>query len=568
MDQHAPASFWRQYVFSTDHKVIGLQYMITGLMMALIGGWLAYVFRTQLAWPGIHVPGFGVVTPPVYNSLVTMHGTIMIFWVGMPVLIAGFGNYLIPLMVGTDDMAFPRLNMLSYWIFFLSTVVILASFVVPGGASAAGWTAYPPLSSSFSGVQLGMTLWILGVALEFAAFLLGGINMITTAINHRAPGMKMFDLPILVWEMIAASIVFMLSAGPLIAGAVMLLLDQTAGTGFFSPNKGGDPLLYQHLFWFFGHPEVYVLLLPALGILGEVLTCHARKTLFGYKMIVYSTIAVGLLSFVVWAHHQFISGINPKLAFPFSLTTMLISVPVAVSIFSFIATLWQGSIRFTTAMLFALGMLATFLLGGVTGIALGSAATDVYLHDTYYVIAHFHYTMFPLVFLASFAGIYHWYPKMFGRMLNEPLGVIHWAGTIVCFNAIFLPLFNLGLMGHQRRVPDPTVFENLRSGMHFHHDATWATFGLLLFQLPFIFNFFYSMFRGPAAAANPWQATTLEWDTPSPPPHGNFLQPPSVYRGPYVYSPPDRDADWIPQHEPPAPPDEMPAAKQSELSVR
>ena len=550
--QHEPLSFWRRYVFSVDHKVIAKQYMLTGLFMALAGGFLAFVLRSQLAWPGESVPGYGVVAPHAYNAVVTMHGTIMVFWVAMPILVAGFGNYLVPLMVGADDMAFPRLNMLSYWVFFLSTVVLLASFFVPGGASGGGWTAYPPLSARVanSGVDMGMNLWILAVALEFVSFLIGGINIITTAINLRAPGMRMFDLPLFVWEEIIASVVFLLSVGPLVAGAVMLLFDRTIGSGFFIPAEGGDPLLFQHLFWFFGHPEVYVLLLPALGIVAEVVCVCSRKALFGYRMILYSTIVAGLLSFVVWAHHQFIAGIDPRLATPFSITTILISVPFAVSMFAFIATLARGSIRFTNGMLFAVGMIAMFLLGGVTGIINGSAAADIYVHDTYFVVAHFHYTLFPIVFLGAFAGIYHWYSKMFGRELNSLLGRLHCIGTLVFLNVTFLPLFRLGMMGHQRRIPNPGLFDFLKDGQHLQVTATVGVIGLLLSQLPFIFNFFYSMARGAQAERNPWQATTLEWNTASPPPHGNFDEPPSVYRGPYVYSPPDDGPDWVPQHVP------------------
>ena len=405
-DAHAaPASFWNR-IFSTDHKVIAKQYLFTGVAMAFLGGILAQIMRLQLANPGHPVPGLGVVQGIKYNATVTMHGTVMIFWVAMPMLLGAFGNLLIPLMVGTRDMAFPRLNMISYWTFFLSTVVLIASFLVPGGPSPVGWTAYPPLSSNpaYSSNVWGVHLWIIAVALELVAFLMGGINYITTAINLRAPGMRMKDLPLIVWMQIAASIIFLFSVGPLVAGAVMLLLDRTAGTGFYNAAAGGDPLLFQHLFWFFGHPEVYVLLLPGLGIVAEILPVFSRKPIFGYRWIVWSTIATGLLSFVVWAHHQFVSGMDPRLAAPFSLTTILISVPVAVTLFCFMATLFRGSIEFTTAMLFALGMMAVFLIGGVTGILNGSAAADIYIHDTYFVEAHFHYALIPPVFFSLFAG--------------------------------------------------------------------------------------------------------------------------------------------------------------------
>ena len=555
MSHTAEESFISKYVFSIDHKVIAKQYMITGLLMAIVGGLLAGAFRTQLAWPDEPVFGLGIMAPHVYNAMVTMHGTIMVFWVAMPVLVAGFGNLLVPLMVGADDMAFPRLNMTSYWVFFLSTIVLIISFFVPGGAAAGGWTSYPPLSNSIeaSGVNWGVNLWVLAVALEFVAFLLGGINIITTGINMRVPGMSMWDLPLFVWETVIASIVFLLSVGPLIGGAVMILLDRNFGTGFYDPIQGGDPLLFQHLFWFFGHPEVYVILLPALGILGEVLCANSRKTLYGYKMIVWSVIVAGILSFVVWAHHQFVSGMDPRLAFPFSLMTILISVPFAVHLFAFIATVWRGSIRFNTAMLFACGFVALFLIGGVTGIMNGTAAIDIYIHDTYFVVAHFHYTLVPITFIATFAGIYHWFPKLFGSLMNETLGKIHFLGTFVFLNLTFLPQFNLGMMGHHRRIANPTAFDFLSTSdaLFLQELSTIGTYGLLLAQIPFVFNFFSSMFRGEKAERNPWQATTLEWNTESPPGHGNFDAPQKAYRGPYVYSPEGVSVDFLPQFEPP-----------------
>ena len=548
----APQSFFWRYVISTDHKMIGKQYLITGLLMALVGGFAAYVFRMQLAWPQHSVPGYGAVGAAQYNALITMHGTIMVFFVAMPVLLAAFGNLLIPLMIGAPDMAFPKLNALSYWIFLPASIILIASFFVHGGAAAGGWTTYPPLSggSAGTGVTLGVDLWIAAVALEFAAFLLGGINFITTMLNMRTKGMRLFDVPLAVWMIVVASVLFMMSVGPLIAGAVMLLMDRHLGAGFFVPAAGGDPLLFQHLFWFFGHPEVYVILLPALGILTEVITAHSRKPLFGYRMIVYSTLATGLLSFIVWAHHQFVSGIDPRLAAPFSLTTIMISVPLAITLFAYIATLYKGSIRFTTAMLFALGALVTFLLGGVTGILNGSAAADVYIHDTYFVIAHFHYALFPTTFLASFAGLYHWYPKFFGRKMSEGLGKLHFAGTFFFFNLTFLPQFVIGLMGHQRRISDPSYFPHLAGTQGYHVLSTIGLLGLLASQIPFIVTFFVAMFKGEPAGDNPWEATTLEWTTPSPPPHGNWPVMPTVHRGPYDYSLPGEDKDFCPQTQP------------------
>jgi len=551
-DTHHTLSFWQKYVFSLDHKVIAMQYLFTGMVMALIGGYFAYVFRMQLAFPGAEVPGFGVVTPVDYNALVTNHGSIMIFWVAMPVLIAAFGNYLIPLMIGCDDMAFPRLNRLSYQIFLVSTIVLIASFFVPGGGFGGAWTAYPPLSAKahYNLAPWGATLWLVAVMLEFVAFLLGGINFIVTVMNSRAPGMRWTDIPIVIWMIVIASIVFMASAGPLMAGAVMLLFDQTLGTGFYDPARGGDPVLWQHLFWFFGHPEVYVVLLPALGIVAEVITVFARKKLFAYKIVLFTAIATGLLSFFVWAHHQFVAGIDPRMANVFSVTTLLISIPIAEMLFVYIATLYGGSIRFTTAMLFALAFLAEFLIGGVTGIFLGASGADLYFHDTYFVVAHFHYTFFPIAIIAVFAGIYYWYPKMFGRHLSEALGKIHFWGTIVPFNFIFLPLFLLGAAGQHRRIFNFQNFSELASPsfQQLRVVATVSLVIMLLFQLPFLFNFTYSMFRGKKAERNPWQANTLEWLAPSPPPHGNFEELPEVYRPPYEYSIPGRAEDYWPQH--------------------
>jgi cytochrome c oxidase subunit 1 len=549
---HAHQSFWSKYVFSTDHKMIAMQYMFTGMFMALIGGFMAYTFRMQNGFPGMDVPGFGMVSPNVYNSLVTNHGTIMIFWVAMPVLVAAFGNYLIPLMLGCDDMVFPRINRLSYQIFLLSAVVILASLFVPGGGFAGAWTAYPPLSAKaeYNLTGLGSTLWLVAVALEFVAFLLGGINFVTTAMNSRAPGMKMYDIPIVVWMIVVASILFMASVGPLIAGAVMLFMDQNVGTAFFDPDRGGDPILWQHLFWFFGHPEVYVVLLPAIGIVAEIITVFSRKKLFAYKTVLYTVVATGVLSFTVWAHHQFIAGIDPRMANIFTVTTLLISVPIAEMMFVYIATLYGGSITLSTPMLWALGFIATFLLGGVTGIFLGASGADIYLHDTYFVLAHFHYTFFPIAIVGTYAGVTYWYPKMFGRMMNETLGKIHFWGTFIAFNCIFIPLFYTGLAGDHRRIWSYELFPELWTVdlQDVRAFATIATVVMLAFQPIFIFNFFWSLRRGAVAGDNPWKANTLEWQAPSPPPHGNFAELPHVYRGPYEYSHPDRKEDYWPQN--------------------
>jgi cytochrome c oxidase subunit 1 len=547
-------SFWQRYCVSVDHKVIGMQYLFTGMAMGLLGGFFAYAFRMQLAFPGAAVPGYGLVTPLDYNALVTNHGSIMIFWFAMPILIAAFGNYLIPLMIGCDDMAFPRLNRLSYQIFLLSSLVLLASFCVPGGAFGGAWTSYPPLSAkaSYHLTPAGATLWLVAVSLELVAFLIGGINFMTTVMNSRAPGMRWTDIPIVVWMIIIASIVFMASAGPLMAGALMLLCDQIMGTGFFDPAQGGDPLLWQHLFWFFGHPEVYVVLLPAMGIVAEVMTVFARKKLFAYKTVLFTAIATGVLSFFVWAHHQFVAGIDPRMANVFSITTILISVPIAEMCFVYIATLYGGSIQFSTAMLFALAFVAEFLLGGVTGIFLGASGADLYLHDTYFVIAHFHFTFFPIAILAVCAGLYYWFPKMFGRHMSERLGKIHFWGTVLPFNTIFLPLFVLGAAGDHRRIASYQLFAELATPelQTLRIIATVALVVLFVFQFVFLGNFFYSIWWGRPATSNPWRANTLEWAAPSPPPHGNFAVLPEVYRPPYEYSVPGRGEDYWPQHEP------------------
>ena len=552
-DHHGPQGILK-YIWSTDHKIIGMQYLFTGMFMGVIGGLMAYVFRMQLAFPGISVPGFGVVSPGEYNALVTNHGSIMIFWVAMPVLIAAFGNFLIPLMIGADDMVFPRINRLSYQVFLVSAILILVSLVVEGGGFGGAWTAYPPLSSTaeYNLTRLGSTLWLLAVALEFVAFLLGGINFIVTLMNARAPGMKAYDIPMVVWMIVIASILFMLSVGPLMAGAVMLLFDQTLGTGFYDPLRGGDPILWQHLFWFFGHPEVYVVLLPAIGIVIEIVATFARKKLFGYKIMLYTAVATGVLSFFVWAHHQFVAGIDPRMANVFTVTTLLISVPIAELLFVMIATLYGGSIRLTTPMLWALAFIAEFLIGGVTGIFLGASGADIYLHDTYFVLAHFHYTFFPIAIIGTFAALTYWFPKMFGRMMNETLGKIHFWGTVIPFNFIFIPLFVLGLGGQHRRIYNFQNFPELAEMQPLRILATVSLIVMLVFQIPFFYNLFHSMRKGPKAGKNPWNSNTLEWTTESPPPHGNWPpdQMPKVYRGPYEYSHPDRDEDFWPQNQP------------------
>jgi cytochrome c oxidase subunit I len=550
---HHVDTFWSKYVFSTDHKMIAMQYMFTGMALAMVAGFFAYVFRMQMAFPGIEVPFYGLVTPNRYNVLITNHGAIMIFWVAMPVLIAAFGNFLIPLMIGCDDMVFPKINRLSYQIFLLSVIVLLSSFFVEKGGFGGAWTIYPPLSAKheYSLTPMGSSLFVLAVALEFVAFLLGGINFVTTAMNSRAPGMKLYDIPIVVWMIVIASILFMASVGPLIAGAIMLFMDQNLGTHFFDPSQGGDPILWQHLFWFFGHPEVYVVLLPAIGITAEVMTVFARKKLFAYKTVLYTTFGTGVLSFTVWAHHQFIAGIDPRMAHVFTITTLLISIPIAEMMFVFIATLYGGDIRLTTPMLWALSFIAEFLIGGVTGIFLGASGADIYFHDTYFVLAHFHYTFFPIAIIGVYAGVTFWYPKMFGKMMNDTLGKIHFWLTIIPFNCIFIPLFFLGLRGQHRRIYDFTNFPELAQYQPVRVFAASMLIVMLVSQLIFIFNFFWSLRRGKDAGPNPWKSNTLEWTTDETPPgHGNWKTLPTVYRGPYEYNVPGRKDDYWPQNVP------------------
>jgi cytochrome c oxidase subunit 1 len=562
-DHPEPTTFWSKYLFSVDHKMIGRQYLGIGVFWAVTGGLMAYVFRWQLAWPETSVPAFGwvpepymyegIVPPEFYNSLVTMHGTIMVFFAAMPILLGAFGNFVLPLQVGAPDMAFPRLNMMSVWTLGLASLVLLSSFFVEGGPAAHGWTGYAPLSADpiYTGVGLGGTLWLLALALEFVSFLMGGVNFLVTTINMRAPGLSFWRLPLFVWMEVTASVLFLLSVGPLVAAAVMLGLDRTIGTAFFLPAKGGDALLWQHLFWFFGHPEVYVIMLPGIGIALEIMPVFSRKPIFGYRAIIWSTIVAGALSFIVWAHHMFVSGIDARLATPFSITTILISVPFAVMIFAMIASLWGGSITLTTPMLFALGMLAAFIVGGVTGIPLGTAATDIYLHDTYFVLAHFHYTLFPAAILGGLAGLYFWFPKMFGKQLHEGLGKLHFWLTFVSYNCIFIPLFTVGIAGHHRRIYNPYEYDFLKPFQPTHQFVTWMTVALVLSQLVLLANVVWSLAAGKKAPDNPWNANTLEWATASPPPHGNFPDGvPQVYRNPYEYSVPGAAQDWTPQTAP------------------
>ena len=556
---HEELGFLRTYVFSTDHKMIGRQFLFLGLFMLVIGGLLAMTMRWELAWPETAVPGLGwipepyaydgIIPPQTYNAFFTMHATIMIFFVVMPIMVGGFGNFLIPLMIGAGDMAFPKLNMLSFWTGLVSGVVMLAAFLVPGGAAASGWTAYAPLSSvpAYTGVDWGQNLWIISLIILGASSLMGSINYITTIVNMRAPGMSYFRMPLVIWSLFITAILLLLALPVLTAALAMLLFDRLFGTSFFLPQGGGEPLLWQHLFWFFGHPEVYVLVLPAMGVTSDILSTFSRKPIFGYHAMAFSMISIAFLSWIVWGHHMFISGMNPLLGTAFMMSTMVIAIPSAIKTFNWLGTLWGGSIRFTSPMLFALGFVSNFLIGGLSGIFMAATPVDIFIHDTYYIVAHFHYVVAGIIF-ALFAAVYYWFPKMFGRMMNEPLGKIHFILTYIFFNATFFPMHILGVGGHMRRIYNPIQYEFLQPLQGINVFITITALILGLSQIPFVVNFFWSLFAGKKAERNPWQANTLEWSAASPPPHGNYEATPTVYRGAYEYSSPEVQEDWLPQN--------------------
>jgi len=561
----------RRYIFSTDHKVIGLQYGFTSLFFLLVGFALVMLIRWQQAFPAQPIPlvgGWlgqanapgGVLLPEFYNQLGAMHGTIMVFLGVVPLAFGAFGNYVVPLQIGAPDMAFPRLNMTSYWLYLAGGLVMLASFLVPGGAANNGWTSYAPLSDLAPGN--GQTLWLIGMALLINSSLLGALNFIATIVQLRAPGMTWFRLPFFVWSQLVTAFLLLLAFPPLEGAAVLQLMDRLAKTSFFLPSGlvvGGQPLqvagsgnalLWQHLFWFLGHPEVYVLILPAMGIVAEVVTNNTRKPLWGYRLMVYSVFVLGFLSFIVWAHHMYLTGMGTAIGAFFQATTMIISIPSVIILSSLILSLYGGSIRFNTPMLFALGFMPMFGLGGLTGLPLGLAATDIPLHDTNYVVAHFHYLVAPGTIFALFAGIYYWFPKITGRMMNETLGKIHFVGSIICMNVIFLPMFVQGLAGVNRRLWDGgTLYTHAQGTLSLNVPMSYAALGLAFFQIFFIINLAWSIRGGRAMGANPWEATTLEWSAaPSPPrAHGNFDRVPRVVRDPYEYNAPGATAGFLPQ---------------------
>lgn len=561
---HDDRPFIRKYIFSTDHKIIGIQFLLMSLLFLVVGGLLAMLMRWQLGWPGEALPGGGalgdtrmpggIMLPEFYNSLVTMHGTIMVFFAIMPLLVGVFANYLIPLQIGAPDMAFPRLNMLSFWLAVPAGVLMVAGFFVEGGHAGAGWTAYAPLSAvpEYSGVYLGQQLWTLSLIILGFSSLAGSVNYITTVINMRAPGMTWMRLPLPTWALFITAILILLAI-PVLAGALILLLfDQTLGTSFYLPENGGQPLLWQHLFWFFGHPEVYILILPAFGFVSEIISNGARKPLFGYHAMVIAIASIAFLGWIVWGHHMFQSGMNPMLGATFMSTTMVIAVPTAVKVFNWLGTLWRGNIDFRSPMLHALGFVAMFVIGGFSGVFLASTPVDIFLHDTYFVVAHIHYVLFGGSLFAIFAAIVYWFPKMFGRMMNERLNQIHFVLTFVLFNLTFFPMHEVGNAGMMRRIYDYTQYPHLEQLQPTNEFISVCAFLLFASQLIFAANFIWSLFRGEKAERNPWNANSLEWAAPSPPPHGNFAETPVVYRGPYEYSVPDADEDFLPQDQPPA----------------
>lgn len=573
-DEHH-GNFWTNWVFSEDHKVIAKQYLITGMFWALLGGILSVIFRLQLGFPdmdlswlrpvlGDWITADGKIDPEFYLALVTMHGTIMVFFVLTAGLSGTFSNFLIPLQIGARDMASGFMNMLSYWFFFLSSVIMFSSFFISTGPAAGGWTVYPPLSAlpqAIQGSGTGMTLWLVAMALFIVSTLLGGINYITTIINLRTRGMSFSRMPLTIWGFLFTAIVGLLSFPVLFAAALLLIFDRSFGTSFYLsdiyiagealPNMGGSPVLFQHLFWFLGHPEVYIVLLPALGITSEIISTNSRKPIFGYKAMVGSMLFIAILSFVVWAHHMFVTGMNPFLGSIFMLLTLIIAVPSAVKIFNYVTTLWQGNIRFTPAMLFSIGMVSFFLTGGITGIFLGNSAIDIQLHDTYFVVAHFHLVMGSASFFGMLAGIYHWFPKMFGRMMDHRLGYIHFWITFVGVYLVFFPMHYIGIAGFPRRYYSFTAFESFSGFTDLNMLVSVAAVITLSTQFIFLFNFFYSIFRGRLAPANPWKSNTLEWTTPRFPKHGNWPgEIPAVYRWPYDYSKPGAKEDFIPQYIP------------------
>jgi len=560
----APQGFIRKYIFSLDHKVIGIQYYFLALTAVFVGMFLSLLMRIHLIWPGADLPLVGAIKPETYLSLLTMHGTIMVFFVLTTAPQSGFGNYFLPIQIGAPDMAFPVLNMLSFWTTLLGFIVLVAAFFVTGGAPLHGWTGYAPLSalpSAGPGEQLGADLWVTSIAIFCIASLLGALNFITTTLDLRAKGMTLMRMPLTVWSWLITAILGLLAFGVLLSAGILLLLDRNLGTSFYVPltvvngtltgHKGGSPLLWQHLFWFFGHPEVYIAILPGMGVASQLLSTFSRKPIFGYKAMVWAIMGIGLLGFMVWGHHMFMSGMSPYTAFAFSVMTMSIGVPSAIKTFNWLGTLWGGRIRLQTPMLFAIGFVSLFVAGGLSGPFLAQPVLDIPLHDTYFVVGHFHLIMGVAAIFGIFGATYYWFPKMFGRMMNERLGQIHFFITLLGAYAIFMPMHYLGLAGQTRRYSEFTQLAYQQKLVPLQTFMTYAAFVTIAVQFVFLFNFFWSLFKGPKAPDNPWEATTLEWTTATPPPHDNFGgHTPVVNHGPYEYSVPGAPRDYVMQTDP------------------
>ena len=575
MSDHHKETLISKYVFSLDHKMIAKQFLITGMFMGIIGMLMSIMFRLQLSNPGESfavlewflgskwAPG-GILDPNMYLSLVTMHGTILVFWVLTAGLTGTFANFLIPLQIGARDMASGFMNMLSYWFFFAATIILLCSLFVETGPASAGWTIYPPLSAlpqAIPGSGLGQDLWLVSIALFIVSSLLGGLNYIVTILNLRTKGMSMSRLPLTMWAILITAILGVLSFPVLLAAVLLLIFDRSFGTSFYLSDiiiggealhhTGGSPVLFEHLFWFLGHPEVYIILLPSLGIVSEVMSVNTRKPIFGYKAMVGAMLAIAFLSFIVWGHHMFITGMDPFLGSVFTFTTLLIAIPSAVKVFNYLATLWKGSIRFTPAMLFTIGFVSTFITGGLTGLILGDSALDINVHDTYFVVGHFHIVMGLSAIYGMFSGVYHWFPKMYGRMMNKKLGYLHFWVTFIAAYGVFFPMHFLGLAGLPRRYYTNSAFPMFDNLTDINSIITFFAIIGGLVQLVFVFNFFYSIFKGTKASENPWESNTLEWTTPVERIHGNWPgEIPTVHRWPYDYSKPGADKDFVMQTEP------------------
>jgi cytochrome c oxidase subunit 1 len=564
----------KKYIFSTDHKMIGLQFLFTGLLLLGLGGALAMAIRWQLAWPWTKMPVIGellfpatggAVSPEFYTMLFTMHGTIMIFFVIIPMLTGAFGNFLIPLMIGAPDMAFPRLNMIGYWAMIPGLLCALASFFVEGGAAAAGWTAYPPLSTietAAPGSLTGQTLWLMALTWSGISSMAGAVNYATTVVTMRAPGLTMMRMPLSIWALFIAALLQLFALPVLTAASIEQLLDRLLHTGFFTPSNlvvnqmnpelmggaaGGQPLLWQHLFWFYSHPAVYIMVVPAMGLASDILSVHSRKPVFGYKPMVYSMAAIAGLGFIVWGHHMFASGMNPALGMTFMVSTILIALPSAIKVFNWLGTLWGARIQLTTANLNAIAFVALFIIGGLSGIWMAATPVDIYMHDTYIIVAHFHYVVFGGSVFAIYGAIHHWFPKMFGRLMCERLGKIHFVGSFIFANCTFYMMHQIGLAGLMRRTADPYAYEVYAHLQPLNEFISISAFCLFLWQGIFVFNFFNSIYRGKRIGRNPWRANTLEWEAPSPPGHGNFDREVRVYRGPYEYASPLVEEDYLPQ---------------------